>query len=74
MRYLESGQNTLVSNFNHEDQAVDADISLRLPHKADDASDLVTERAVELSTEGGVTKMHGHIAPKDVWVVELTSR
>jgi beta-galactosidase len=74
VRYLESGQNTLVFAFTPEDQAVDADISLRLPHKAEHASDLVTERAVEVSTEGGVTKMHGHIAPKDVWVVELTSR
>ncbi len=72
VRYLESGQNALVFAFNHEDHPVDADISLRLPKPIKNGTDLVTEKTVNVSSEDGVTKLHGHIAPKDVWVVELT--
>jgi beta-galactosidase len=74
VRYLESGNNALVFAFNHDEHAIDTSITLELPQKPARAFDLVTGKLVELSAAGNAVKLRGHIAPKDVWVVELAER
>jgi hypothetical protein len=72
VRYLESGRDTLVFTFNHGNQAIAPSISLRLPGHSHRGVDLVTAKPVEVSGEAGVLKIHGTVAPEDVWVVKIS--
>jgi beta-galactosidase len=72
VRYLESGRDTLVFVFNHGNQAIEPSVSLRLPGHPRRGVDLVTAQPVEVSGEPGVVKIHGTVAPEDVWVVKLS--
>jgi beta-galactosidase GanA len=71
VRYLESGANTLVFAFQHGAKAVMATIGVRLGAGRYRASDVVTGKPVETSTEDGHIIMRGQIAPQGVWVVKL---
>ena len=72
VRYLESGRDTMVFVFNHGNQAIEPSISLRLPGRIRRGVDLVTAKPVEVSGEPGVVRIHGTLAPEDVWVVKLS--
>ncbi len=72
VRYLESGRDTLVFVFNQGDQAIEPSVTLRLSARPNRGVDLVTAKPVEVSGDPGVVKIHGKVAPNDVWVVKLS--
>jgi beta-galactosidase len=71
-RTLESGSDTLLFVFNHDKQAVDAEIGVRLPAGAYQASDLVEDGQVKTVRAGQLVELSKHLEPSAVWVVRLT--
>jgi hypothetical protein len=58
--------------FNHEKQAVDAEIGVRLPADAYRASDLMENRPVKTAREPQAVELNKHLERSAVWVVRLT--
>ncbi len=71
VRWLESGQDTLVFVFNHQAKAQETSIELRLPDGQYRGTDISNGRGVGASRQNGRIRMRQMIAPGDVWVVKL---
>jgi hypothetical protein len=74
VRYLESGRDVLVFVFNHGKQPIAPTVSIRLRERSYSGLDLVAAKPVEVVEEAGRIKLHGPIAPEDVWVVKLSPK
>jgi beta-galactosidase len=70
-RTLEAGDDTLLFVFNHDKQAVDAEVGIRLPAGAYHASDLVDNQPVKTVRVGQSVELKKHLESSAVWVVRL---
>jgi hypothetical protein len=57
--------------FNHDKQAVDAEVGIRLPAGAYHASDLVDNQPVKTVRVGQSVELKKHLESSAVWVVRL---
>ncbi len=74
VRTLETGSDTLLFAFNHDKQAVDANIAWRAPAGAYSAVDLVESRPVETARDGEFLRLKKRLDPSGVWVVRLSRK
>jgi beta-galactosidase len=70
-RTLDSGRDTLLFVFNHDKQAVDGEIGVRLPPGPYHAWDLVANQPVNAVREGQAVELKKHLEPAAVWVIRL---
>jgi beta-galactosidase len=71
VRMLETGRDKLVFVFNHQPQAADLSVTLRLPAGKYAAADLVTGKPVSITNQFVLATKVG---ANDVWVVRLSPR
>ena len=71
-RTLEADRDTLLFVFNHDKQAVDASIALRMPAGDYRAADLVENSPVQAVRVGRFLNLKKHLDKSGVWVVRLT--
>jgi beta-galactosidase len=71
VRMLETGRDKLVFVFNHQPQAADLSVTLRLPASKYAAADLVTGKPVSITNQFVLATKVG---ANDVWVVRLSPR
>jgi beta-galactosidase len=74
VRTLEAGSDTLLFVFNHDKQAVDANVGWRTPAGVYSALDLVESRSVETERDGEFLRLKKQLDPSGVWVVRLTRK
>jgi beta-galactosidase len=71
-RTLEAGHDTLLFVFNHDKQAVDAEVGIRLPAGAYHASDLADNQPVKTVRVGQSVELKKRLESSAVWVVRFT--
>ncbi len=69
-RTLDSGRDTLVFVFNHNKQAADANVRLRIAPGAFQASGLIAGQPLELTRHGGLLLLNKRL-DAGVWVVRI---
>ncbi len=69
VRWLESGRDRLVFIFNHQKQAADLSVTLRIPKANYTATDLVTGQRIE---SGAPLKIARRLGAGEVWVVRVS--
>jgi len=71
VRRLVSSHEQFICVFTHSSDPAQATVSLRLPWKVKEASDVVTKQDVPVQSEGEATVLHKDLAPDAIWVVRL---
>jgi beta-galactosidase len=72
VRLLESGTDALLFVFNHNPQAVDSRINVRLAPGAWNAADLETDRSVDAARQADSLSLQKQFEPAEVWIVKLS--
>lgn len=71
VRHLVSANRQFVFVFNHASSEAGARVTLRLPWRVKEATDLVTGQAVPMQVSGDGIELRKDLAPDAIWVVSL---